>query len=61
MAAVDRLIDMPVEKEDRGPRCAVCGEPVNTEEGHYRSGLAWFHLKCYENFERKPGRKPRKD
>jgi hypothetical protein len=46
-------------KKPRGPFCAVCEKTINTEEGHYRSGLAWFHLDCYEEFEKKPTKKPR--
>lgn len=46
-------------RESRGPFCAVCGKAINTEEGHYRSGLAWFHRDCYEEFEKKSQKKPR--
>ena len=28
----------PPPKEPRGPFCAACGEAVDTEEEHYRSG-----------------------
>ena len=53
---------MPAEKEDRGPFCAVCGDVVKTDEDHYRAGLAWFHVGCYEKAEKKgPRKKPRRE
>ena len=51
---------MPIEKEERGPFCVVCGEAVKTYEGYYRASLAWFHVDCYEKAEKVP-RKPRKE
>jgi hypothetical protein len=48
----------PPPKEPRGPFCAACDEAIDTEEEHYRSGLAWFHPKCYERFEKTPRKKP---
>ena len=45
---------MPIEKEERGPFCVVCGEAVKTDEGYYRASLAWFHVDCYEKAEKVP-------
>ena len=52
---------MSAEKSDRRPYCAVCGEAVKIDEGHYRAGLAWFHLECYEKAEKEPRKKPSKE
>src|SRR5262245_42888722 len=56
------LLPMPAEKEDRGPFCAVCGDVVKPDEDHYRAGVAWFHIGCYEKAEKRgPRKKPHQE
>jgi hypothetical protein len=37
-------------------RCAVCGKEIGKKDPHYRRGLAWYHVDCYETLRKKPER-----
>jgi hypothetical protein len=28
--------------------CRICRKPIADNEPHFRQGLAWFHVECYE-------------
>ena len=38
--------------------CSVCLKPVAENEPHYRAGIAWFHIKCYEKVKPPSKRRP---
>jgi hypothetical protein len=38
--------------------CAICGKAVAVNEPHFRSGIKWMHVCCYE--ERKKPKPPRR-
>jgi hypothetical protein len=42
--------------EERKPWaiCAVCKKSIAEGEFHYRAGIAWLHLKCYEKVKPTP-------
>ena len=38
--------------------CAVSGKGVAEDEPHFRSGIKWMHVRCYEErTKRKPPRR----
>ena len=39
---------MGLERRKRRAICAICRKPIAEDEPHYRAGVAWLHLKCYE-------------
>jgi hypothetical protein len=38
------------------PTCTECGKRIEDEDPHYREGVSWFHLACYENRKKKQDR-----
>jgi hypothetical protein len=47
-----------VQREgDRSRICAVCHKTIAKNEPHYRAGIAWLHIKCYEKVKPPPTRR----
>jgi hypothetical protein len=42
----------------QGGTCAGCGKRIERAEPHYRWGLKWFHVACYEKATKPKPRKP---
>jgi hypothetical protein len=44
--------------EDKRKRiCLVCEKPIQQAESHYRRGLAWLHITCYDKVNPPPKRR----
>ena len=39
--------------------CVVCKKPIAEREPHYRAGVAWLHIKCYEETRPTTRKRPR--
>jgi len=45
---------MARREDAQRPICSVCLKPVAEKEIHFRAGIAWLHLKCYEKAKATP-------